>query len=157
LPVRPQVYREKIHERYREHRTVRPMVDCNGVSSSNTTADYSTVMPRHHRTIDASSRSLNEPVHHLPFEYVPNENVANARTVEYQRNRNEERVAVGRTQPATTHDEFGTTNFTVKFYEHDDERNDLEHRLDRCLHEAREVQEMSMRMSEQRQLGNVDM
>ena len=53
-------------------------------------------------------------------------------------------MSVGNCQQRGINDESMTSNFTVKFYEHDDEDD-----FDRCLHEAREVQEMSMRMSEQ--------
>jgi hypothetical protein len=146
LPPEPRTYREKIKERFRERLTVRKLPD-EDVSPS--TVEYSTVLPRHQRNTSESYRS-NGPVHHLPFEYIPNENSNNVRTVEYNRNATEERVAVGNTQHHGVSDESGTTNFTVKFYEHDDE-NEQENRLDRCLHEAREVQEMSMRMSEQQQ------
>ncbi len=139
----PRAYREKIKERFRERFSVRKIPDTDILPPPSTTVEYSTVLPRHQRCGSES----NGQIHHLPFEYVPNENPKNVRTVEYKRNSSEERVAVGNNQARTTNDENGAANFTVKFYERDDD--DSENRLDRCLHEAREVQEMSMRMSEQ--------
>jgi hypothetical protein len=136
----PRTYREKIKERFRERLTIRNIPDTDILPPS-TTVEYSTILPRHQRIGSESIR----PVQHLPFEYIPNDNV---RTVEYKRNSNQERVSIGNNQQHGINDENGTTNFTVKFYEHDDDDN-TENRLDRCLHEAREVQEMSMRMSEQ--------
>jgi hypothetical protein len=137
----PRTYREKIKERFRERLTVRNIPDTDILPPpTTTTVEYSTILPRHQRIGSESIR----PVQHLPFEYIPNDNV---RTVEYKRNSNQERVTIGNNQQHGITDDNGTTNFTVKFYEHDDDNT--ENRLDRCLHEAREVQEMSMRMSEQ--------
>ncbi|CAF2797736.1 unnamed protein product [Rotaria sp. Silwood2] len=147
--VEPRTYREKIKERFRERLTVRKIPDADILPPpTTTTVEYSTVLPRHQRIGSQSNRS-NGQVHHLPFQYIPNENSKNVRTVEYKRNSSQEHVAVGNNQQPTINDENGTTNFTVKFYERDDD--DTENQLDRCLHEAREVQEMSMRMSEQQQ------
>jgi hypothetical protein len=137
----PRTYREKIKEHFRERLTVREVPDTDILPPTITTVEYSTVLPRHQRIGSESNRT----VQHLPFEYIPNDNV---RTVEYKRNSNQEHVTIGNNHQRGMNDENSTTNFTVKFYEHDNE-DDMEHRLDRCLHEAREVQEMSMRMSEQ--------
>ena len=126
-------YREKIKERFRERLSMR--------QEANGTVEYSTVLPRHQRLTSASAGG----VQHLPFEYIPPEKASNVRTVEYKCNANEERFAVGQQSSA---DESGTSNFTVKFYQHDDD-NDEQEELERCLHEAREVQELSMRMTEQ--------
>lgn len=139
--VEPRTYREKIKERFRERLTVRKIPDTNTFPTS-TTVEYSTVLPRQQRIPSEPTR----PVQHLPFEYIPNDNV---RTVEYKRNSDQERVTIGNTQQCGMNDENNTTNFTVKFYEHDNEEDEIDNRLDRCLHEAREIQEMSMRMSEQ--------
>jgi hypothetical protein len=140
----PQAYREKIKERIRERLTVRKIPDADILPPATaTTVEYSTVLPRHQRV------GSDGQAQHLPFEYTPNENPKNVRSVEYKRNSSEERVAVGNNQARSINDDNGATNFTVKFYDRDDE--DSENRLDRCLHEAREVQEMSMRMSEQQQ------
>jgi hypothetical protein len=136
----PRSYREKIKERFRERLTVRQIPDTDILPSTSTAVEYSTVLPRHQRGGSGSIR----PVQHLPFEYIPNDNV---RTVEYKRNSSQERVTIGNNQQFGRNDDSGTTNFTVKFYDHDDD--DIDTHLDRCLHEAREVQEMSMRMSEQ--------
>lgn len=138
----PRSYREKIKERFRERLTVRKISDTD-VLPATTAVEYSTVLPRRQRL---TSESIRPAVQHLPFEYIPNDNI---RTVEYKRNSNQERVSIGNTQQCGLNDENGATNFTVKFYEHDNNDDELENRLDRCLHEAREVQEMSMRMSEQ--------
>jgi len=135
--VEPRSYREKIKERFRERLTVRNLADGEQLSCPMSTVEYSTVVPRHQRMNSEPNRT----VQHLPFEYIPNENI---RTVEYKRNSNQERMSVGNCQQRGINDESMTSNFTVKFYEHDDEDD-----FDRCLHEAREVQEMSMRMSEQ--------
>ncbi|CAF1028220.1 unnamed protein product [Rotaria sordida] len=144
-------YREKIKEHFRERLTVRKIPDTDILPPSTTTVEYSTILPRHQRIGSQSNRSNGQVVHHLPFQYIPNDDSTNVRTVEYKRNSSQERVAVGSNQQQqhTINDENGTTNFTVKFYERDDD--DIENQLDRCLHEAREVQEMSMRMSEQQQ------
>ncbi len=159
--VEPRTYREKIKERFRERFIVRNIPDTDVLPSTSTkTVEYTTILPRHQRVTSESTR----PVQHLPFEYIPNDNV---RTVEYKRNSNEERVTIGNNQQRGINDDNGITNFTVKFYERDSD-DDMENHLDRCLHEAREVQEMSMRMSEQqhfnrhhqqqkRYSGNVDM
>ncbi|CAF1083266.1 unnamed protein product [Rotaria magnacalcarata] len=149
--VEPRAYCERIKERFRERLTVRKIPDNDILLPSTTTVEYSTVLPRHQRIGSQSNRS-NGQVHHLPFQYIPSENSKNVRTVEYKRNSSQERVAVGSSQQHGINDESGATNFTVKFYERDDDDNDdTENQLDRCLHEAREVQEMSMRMSEQQQ------
>ncbi len=146
----PRAYREKIKERFRERFTVRKVSDTDALPApTTTTVEYSTVLPRHQRIGSESNRS-NIPVQHLPFEYIPNENSKNVRTVEYKRNSNQEHLAVGNNQQRGINDESGTSNFTVKFYERDDD-DVSENRFDRCLNEAREVQEMSMRMSEQQQ------
>ncbi|CAF1351444.1 unnamed protein product [Adineta steineri] len=139
----PKAYREKIKERFRERLTVRKIPHTDILPPS-TTVEYSTVLPRNQRIGSETNRQN----HHLPFEYIPNENSKNVRTVEYKRNSNEEHVAIGNNQQRTINDgDNGTSNFTVKFYEQDDD--EINNRLDRCLHEAREIQEMSMRMSEQ--------
>lgn len=148
--VEPRGYREKIKERFRERLTVRKVPDTDILPPPTTTVEYSTVLPRQQRFESQSNRSHGQ-VHHLPFQYIPNENAKNVRTVEYKRNSSQERVAVGTNQQHSINDDNGTTNFTVKFYERDDEEDDAENQLERCLHEAREVQEMSMRMSEQQQ------
>ena len=137
----PRSYREKIKERFRERLTVRNIPDADIYPPPAKPVEYSTVLPRHQRRASESNRA----VQHLPFEYIPNDNV---RTVEYKRNSNQERVSVGTNHQQGMNDENGATNFTVKFYEHDDD-DEMDNRIDRCLHEAREVQEMSMRMSEQ--------
>jgi hypothetical protein len=152
----PRSYREKIKERFRERLTVRKIPDTNIYPPPTTTVTYSTVLPRHQRHTSESNRT----VQHLPFEYIPNDNV---RTVEYKRNSNQEHVSIGNNHQHGMNDENTTANFTVKFYEHDDE-DEMDNHIDRCLHEAREVQEMSMRMSEQqnfnrqqrRYTGNTD-
>jgi hypothetical protein len=157
----PRSYRERIKERFRERLTVRKIPDTDiypppPPPPPTTTVEYSTVLPRHQRHASESNRA----VQHLPFEYIPNDNV---RTVEYKRNSNQERVTIGNNHQRGMNDENGTTNFTVKFYEHDDD-DEMDNRIDRCLHEAREVQEMSMRMSEQQNfngqqrlyIGNTD-
>ncbi|CAF0897213.1 unnamed protein product [Rotaria sp. Silwood1] len=148
--IEPRNYREKIKERFRERLTVRKIPDSDILPPPITTVEYSTILPRHQR-IGSQSNRTNGQVHHLPFQYIPNENSKNIRTVEYKRNSSQERVAVGSNQQHSINDENGTTNFTVKFYERDDDDDAAENQLDRCLHEAREVQEMSMRMSEQQQ------
>ncbi|CAF1125020.1 unnamed protein product [Adineta ricciae] len=139
----PRPYREKLKERFRERLTVRHVPDSDALPSSS--VEYSTILPRHQRISSESARG----VQHLPFEYIPNDNSKNVRTVEYKRNSNQEHVAIGNNQHRGLNDESGTSNFTVKFYERDDDDDELNTRLDRCLHETREVQEMSMRMSEQ--------
>jgi hypothetical protein len=140
----PRSYRDKIKERFRERLTVRQTPDSDVLPTSTTTVEYSTVLPRHQRM----SSESNGPVHHLPFEYIPNENPTTLRTVEFKRSLSHERLPTGNNQQRIASDESGTTNFTVKFYEHDDD-DDAKTHLDRCLHEGREVQEMSMRMNEQ--------
>ena len=146
----PRAYREKIKERFRERLTVRKVPDTDVLPPSTTTVEYSTVLPRHQR-IGSEPNYSHGPVHHLPFQYVPNENSKNIRTVEYKRNSSQERFAIGNNQQHSINDDSGSTNFTVKFYERDDYDDDIEHRLNQCLHEAREIQEMSMRMSDQQQ------
>lgn len=139
----PKSYRERIKERFRERVAVRRVPDTDVLPPPTTTVEYTTVLPRRQRRPSEPSRV----VQHLPFEYIPNDNV---RTVEYKRNSSQERVSVGNNQTRGLSEDNGATNYTVKFYERDhDEDNDIDNRLDRCLHEAREVQEMSVRMSEQ--------
>lgn len=139
----PRSYREKIKERFRERVTVRRVPDTDVLPPPTSTIEYTTVLPRHQRLPSEPTRAVQQ----LPFEYIPNDNV---RTVEYKRNSSQERVAVGNNQMRGLNDENGAANYTVKFYERDhDEEDDIANRLDRCLHEAREVQEMSVRMSEQ--------
>ena len=146
-------YRERVKERFRERLIVRKVPDSDPLVASSGTVEYSTVMPRNQRISSESNRSNIGPVHHLPFEYTPNDTTHQARSTEHKRYSSEERLSFANQQQQTTGDERGSANFTVKFYERDDdeEEDDLEKRLDRCLHEAREVQEMSMRMSEQQQ------
>ncbi|UJR10741.1 hypothetical protein I4U23_014929 [Adineta vaga] len=139
----PRTYREKIKERFRERFTVRQIPDSDILPTSS--VEYSTILPRQQRIGSESNRTIQ----HLPFEYTPSENSKNVRTVEYKRNSNQEHVSIGNNQQRALNDESGTSNFTVKFYEHDDNDDEIDSRFDRCLHEAREVQEMSMRMSEQ--------
>ena len=135
--------RDKIKERFRERLTVRQNTDNDVLpSSATTTVEYSTVLPRQQRITSES----NAPVHHLPFEYIPNENPNNIRTVEFKRNLSQERLPIGNNQQqCITSDENGTTNFTVKFYERDDDdnNNNSTNRFDRCLHDAREVHRMN--------------
>lgn len=148
LSSEPKVYRERIQERL----SVRQVpADVNPMNSSHGGhVEYSTVIPRHQRIGSESARSNGFAGNSLPFEYIPNESASNVRTVEYKRNENEERFIIGNNESST--DDYGSTNFSVKFYQRDDENErDFAHRLDRCLHEAREVQEMSMRMTEQQQ------
>jgi hypothetical protein len=146
-PSEPRAYREKIKERFRDRLSVRQIPDTDILPPSTTTVEYSTVLPRHQRNGSESNRS-NGSIHHLPFEYIPNENPNNIRTNEHKRNLSQERMATGNHQAHTTNDENGTKNVTVKFYQHDDD-DETKNRMDRSLHEAREVQEMSMRMNEQ--------
>ncbi len=82
------------------------------------TVEYSTVLPRHQRI-------TNENVHHLPFEYTQNENS------------NQER-ATGISNE---------NNYTGKYYQHDDD-DETKNRLNRRLHDPREIQRMSMRMND---------
>ena len=148
-PPEPRAYREKIKERFRERLTVRKVPDTEQLPSPSKTVEYSTVLPRHQRAASESTRAL-ASAQQLPFEYIPSDAASNnIRTVEYKRNAGEERVAVGSNPVNSSVDEIGATNFTVKFYERDD--NEAQDYLDRRLHDAREVQEMSMRMSEQQQ------
>ena len=111
----PRTYREKIKERFRERLTVRHIPDTDLPSSP--------------------------PRQHLPFDYHSMTNPNHVRTVEYQRNAGDERLTVGN-QHHPNHDESGATNFTVKFYQNENDR------IDRSFREAKEVQEMSMRMNE---------
>ena len=67
-------YREKVKERFRERLSVHP--------EPSSTVEYSTVLPRHQRITSESARSTAGPVHHLPFEYIPNDTSSNVRTVE---------------------------------------------------------------------------
>jgi hypothetical protein len=141
----PRAYRDKIKERVRERLTVRQIPDTDVLPTS--TVEYSTVLPRHQRIASESNRS-DGPVHHLPFEYIPNENPNHIRTVEFKRNPSQERLSMGNNQQHLSTDENGSTK---KFYERNDD--DTINRLDRRLHEPREIQEMSMRMNEQQNMN----
>ncbi|CAF1036512.1 unnamed protein product, partial [Didymodactylos carnosus] len=118
--------------------------------------EYSTVLPRHIRqrthsesnVVSSPSAGVNGHVRHLPVEYI-NE-PKNMRTVEYRRNSSLERLTIGGDRMTTNNygngnsnsnhvresDDNGTTNFTVKLYDHDDARDE------------REIQEMSVKMNE---------
>ncbi|CAF0844491.1 unnamed protein product [Adineta steineri] len=143
--VEPRPYRDKIKERVRERLTVRQISD-GDVLPSTTTVEYSTILPRHQRITSESNRS-NGPVHHLPFEYIPND----IRTPEFKRNTSQERLATENNHPRMFNNESGTTIFTTKFYENDD--NDTIHRINKRLREPREIQEMSLRMNEQQNMN----
>ena len=129
----PRPYREKIKERFRERLTVRHIPDNELLPSSNKPMDYSASLPQ---------RAT------LPFEYQPMNNPNHVRTVEYQRNAGDERLMVGN-QHQSNHEDLGPTNFTVKFYQNENDQMDPRRDfVDRSFRDAKEVQEMSMRMNE---------
>ncbi len=146
--VEPRPYRDKIKERFRERIVTRQIPDNELIPSQpppTTTVEYSTVLPRHQRIASESNRP-NGPIHHLPFEYISNENPN-----EFKRNSSQERLGMSTNQQHLINNENGTNNFTMKYYEHDD--NETRTRLNRRLHDTREMQEMSMRMNDQQNLN----
>ncbi|CAF2789708.1 unnamed protein product [Rotaria sp. Silwood2] len=147
----PRTYRDKIKERFRERSATRQNPDNDIPPSPSTTVEYSTILPRHQR-IASESNCSNGPVRHLPFEYIPNETPSNIRNMEFKRNLSQDRLATGNNQQHVTNDESGTNNFTMKFYDRDDD-DDTRNDLDRYLHERREVQQMSMKMNGQQNLN----
>ncbi|CAF1112138.1 unnamed protein product, partial [Didymodactylos carnosus] len=113
--------------------------------------EYSTVLPRNIRqrthsesNLDPSfTTDIDNHVRHLPVEYVPLDEPKNTRTVQYRRNSSLERLTIGDDCGRSNHnnrvmqsDDNGTTNFTVKFYDHHNNRDE------------REIQEMSMKVNE---------
>ncbi|CAF0995267.1 unnamed protein product [Rotaria sordida] len=151
----PRTSRDKIKERFRERSTSRQISDNDLTPSPSTTVEYSTILPRHQRIASESNRS-NEPVRHLPFEYIPNETPTNIRKMGFKQNLSQDHLATGNNQQHVTNDDSGTTNFTMKFYErgdNDDDDDNTKNHFDRCLHEGREVQQMSMRMNGQQNLN----
>ncbi|CAF3435369.1 unnamed protein product [Rotaria socialis] len=144
----PRTYRDKIKERFRERSTTRPNSENDGTTlpPSATTIEYTTVLPRQQRIASESIRS-NGPVHHLPFEYIPNENSNHIRQMEFRRSSSQNCLPTGNIQQHPTSDESGTSNFTMKFYERDGDHTKPHH--DRYAYDEREVQEMSMRMNQQ--------
>lgn len=150
----PRAYRDKIKERFRERSGVRQLADNEATSSPMATVEYSTVLPRHQRISSESNRS-NGPVHHLPFEYIPSETLNNIRTTGFKRNLSKDRLAAANNQQHMTDAETNTNDLTMKYYERDDDVDDVDSKnnFDRRLNESREVQEMSMRMNEQQNLN----
>ncbi|CAF3366042.1 unnamed protein product [Rotaria sp. Silwood1] len=146
--IEPRTYRDKIKERFRDHSTVRPNSDNDIPPSPSTTVEYSTILPRHQRIVSESNRS-NGPVRHLPFEYIPNETPSNTRTMEFKRSRSQDCLTTGNNQQHATNNESGTTNFTMKFYDRDDDDDNTKNHFDRRLHEGREFSQMSMRTNGQ--------
>jgi hypothetical protein len=149
--VEPRTYRDKIKERIRERVTTRQVPDNELTPSSRTSVEYSTVLPRHQRIASGSNRS-NGPIHHLPFEYISNENPNNIRTNEFKRISSQERLGMTTNQQHITTDDSGTNNFTMKYYERDNDDGTKIH-LNRRGHDTREIQEMSMRMNDQQNLN----
>jgi hypothetical protein len=147
----PRAYRDKIKERFRERAATRQSPDNEIIPTPITPVEYSTVLPRHQRIASDSNRSTG-PIHHLPFEYIPNESPHTIRSSELKRNSSHERFGLNPNQPHTTSDENGTSNFKVKYYERDDD-DETKTRLNRRSHDTREIQEMSMRMNDQQNLN----
>lgn len=136
--VRP--YREKLKERVRERLTIRNLGEDERFSSCLTST-----LPHSTRMTTSSQQ--------LPFEYIPNDSTNPVRTVEYQRNGTNERFSVDnrRSKYSMNENDDGTTNFSVKFYP-TDQTNPTDPRKDyheRSFNDAKEVQEMSMKMNEQ--------
>lgn len=139
--IEPRTYRDRIKERFRDRVTTHQIPDSEHLSPLppiTTTAvanvEYSTVVPRHQRIASETNRS----VHHLPFEYIPNEHLNNIK-----RNLSEEHLGINQQQYRTN----DGNNLSGKYYEHsDDERKSS---LNRRLNDTREIQEISMRMNDQ--------
>jgi hypothetical protein len=91
--IEPRTYRDRIKERFRDRVTTHQIPDSEHLSPlppmTTTTAvanvEYSTVVPRHQRIASETNRS----VHHLPFEYIPND--GNNLPVKYYEHSDDER------------------------------------------------------------------
>ena len=126
----PKVYQDKVKEHFRERVTTRPISDSEILPAA-PAVEYSTVLPRHQRMHNESSGFA----HHLPVEYIPNE---------FSRSLNEEHAGIN--------NENRTANYTVKYYERDDEDDSARNHFQRRSHDsARESQQMSMRMNDRHQ------
>lgn len=130
--IEPRTYRDKLKDRFRDRVNSTRQISSDNEHSTN--VEYSTVLPRHQRIASESNRSIQ----HLPFEYIPNDN-------NIKRNLSDEHLRTNQ-QPYRIND---TNNFTIKYYQNNDDNQRNNSFINRNLNDTREIQEISMRMNDQ--------
>ena len=141
-------YRERIKERFRERLTVRQMADSDALPTSTKIIEYGSVIPSHQRSTHESAH-LRSSQRQIPFQYIPNENRNTLNKNQYQGHTASEGLSMANHHQYLAENEHFRSNLTDRFYPSESSQSDVRRDfVDRSFHDAKEVQELSMRLHE---------